>query len=62
MTKKRKNKNIILNQEASDFLRKRLNRRIIPYEPTIIDNRIFVTIAEGDIKTNTHSKNNKEND
>ena len=43
---KRKNKNIILNQEASDYLRRRLNRRIIPYNPTIIEDKIFITTVE----------------
>ena len=44
--RKRKNKNIILSQEASDFLRRRLNRRIIPYNPTIIEDKIFVSTAD----------------
>ena len=43
---KRKNKNIILNQEASDYLRRKLNRKIIPYTPTIIKDKIFITTVE----------------
>ena len=46
MTRKRKNKNIILSQEASDYLRRRLNRKIIPYKPTIIKDKIFITTVK----------------
>ena len=43
--KKRKNKNIQISLEAWEYL-KRHNKSFVPYNPTIIDNKIFATTAE----------------
>ena len=43
--KKRKNKNIQISLEAWEYLKRR-NKSFTPYNPTIIDNKIFATTVE----------------
>ena len=43
--KKRKNKNIQISLEAWEYL-KRHNKSVVPYNPTIIDDKLFATTAE----------------
>ena len=45
MTRKRKNKNIQISLEAWEYLKRR-NKPFAPYNPTIIDDKLFITTAE----------------
>ena len=47
MTRKRKEKNIIISQEAYNFLKSRYEGRI-PYKPTIIKDKLFITTVKDD--------------
>ena len=42
---KRKNKNIQISLEAWEYL-KRHNKSFVPYNPTIVDDKLFITTAE----------------
>ena len=35
-----------MTHEAHEYLRRRLHGRFIPYNPTIIDGKLFVTTAQ----------------
>lgn len=49
MTKKRKNKNILISQEAYRILKRRYEG-LIPHNPIIIKDKIFVSTADSENK------------